>query len=197
MIRDPRDIVVSAYFSHLKSHPTDVWTELNEHRLELEKLSKEEGLMLEIDCRKEDLENMYNWNYNMDNIYELKMEDMINNPYQAFLNIFDFLEIIDRNDINVINRCKYFINVIVRRVFLLNLAIDKMPAERLLGIVHQHRFEKSSGGRRQGEENKSSHYRKGKPGDWKNHFNEEHKKYFKEKYGDLLIKLNYEFDNDW
>ena len=28
VIRDPRDIIVSAYFSHLHSHPTDIWPEL-------------------------------------------------------------------------------------------------------------------------------------------------------------------------
>jgi hypothetical protein len=197
VIRDPRDIVVSAYFSHLKSHPTDVWPELMGHREELQALSKDEGLMLEIDCRKKDFENINHWNYEMPNIYELKMEEMIDNPYKLFLNIFDFLGIINESDLNVINRCSYFLNMMIRRAFSLHAPMKEIPAERLLGIVHKNRFERAARGRKQGQEDKSSHYRKGKAGDWQNHFNENHKKYFKDKYGDLLIELDYEIDNNW
>ena len=43
VIRDPRDIVVSAYFSHLYSHPiTKGWPALVEHRARLQKASQEE-----------------------------------------------------------------------------------------------------------------------------------------------------------
>jgi sulfotransferase 6B1 len=37
----------------------------------------------------------------------------------------------------------------------------------------------------------------GKIGRWKEYFNEEHKKLFKEKYGDILIRLGYEQDYNW
>lgn len=40
-------------------------------------------------------------------------------------------------------------------------------------------------------------FKQGKIGRWKESFNEEHKKVFKEKYGDLLIQLGYEKDNNW
>jgi hypothetical protein len=43
----------------------------------------------------------------------------------------------------------------------------------------------------------SSTFRKGIAGDWKNHFNDEHKKMFKEKAGDFLIELGYEKDLNW
>ena len=39
VIRDPRDVLVSAYYSHRYSHPTDYWTELIEHRDVLEGLT--------------------------------------------------------------------------------------------------------------------------------------------------------------
>src|SRR5688572_14278774 len=45
VIRDPRDIIVSSYFSHRYSHPTDYWPELSEFRKLLEKLPEEEGLL--------------------------------------------------------------------------------------------------------------------------------------------------------
>lgn len=40
-------------------------------------------------------------------------------------------------------------------------------------------------------------FRKGKPGEWRNEFTEEHKAAFKETTGDLLIRLGYEKDADW
>ncbi len=73
----------------------------------------------------------------------------------------------------------------------------KIPYWKALNIIHNNRFSKLSKGRELSEEDKKSHYRKGVIGDWKNHFKESHKIFFKEKYGDLLIKLGYEKDNDW
>lgn len=44
---------------------------------------------------------------------------------------------------------------------------------------------------------KSGTFRKGQPGNWREHFTEENKTLFKEKAGDLLIRLGYEKDHDW
>ena len=44
---------------------------------------------------------------------------------------------------------------------------------------------------------KSHTFRSGKTGGWREHFTEEHKKLFKDMTGDLLLKLDYEKDNDW
>lgn len=44
---------------------------------------------------------------------------------------------------------------------------------------------------------KSGTFRKGEPGNWKEHFTETNKSLFKEKTGDLLIILGYEKDFDW
>ena len=44
---------------------------------------------------------------------------------------------------------------------------------------------------------KSHTFRSGKTGGWKEYFTEEHKKLFKDVAGDLLVKLNYEKNNDW
>jgi hypothetical protein len=44
---------------------------------------------------------------------------------------------------------------------------------------------------------KSRTFRSGKTGGWKEYFTDEHKKLFKEVAGDLLVKLNYEKNNDW
>lgn len=44
---------------------------------------------------------------------------------------------------------------------------------------------------------KSGTFRKGVPGDWREHFTDENKSVFKQIAGDLLIKLGYEPDDQW
>jgi hypothetical protein len=44
---------------------------------------------------------------------------------------------------------------------------------------------------------KSGTFRKGQPGNWREHFSEANKALFKEQAGDLLLRLGYEKDNDW
>jgi len=44
---------------------------------------------------------------------------------------------------------------------------------------------------------KSGTFRKGQPGNWREHFTEANKALFKESAGDILIRLGYEKDNDW
>ena len=44
---------------------------------------------------------------------------------------------------------------------------------------------------------KSHTFRSGKTGGWREHFTEDHKKLFKDVAGDLLVRLDYETNNDW
>ena len=44
---------------------------------------------------------------------------------------------------------------------------------------------------------KSGTFRKGQPGNWREHFTPANKALFKEQAGDLLIHLGYEQDNSW
>ena len=44
---------------------------------------------------------------------------------------------------------------------------------------------------------KSHTFRSGKTGGWKDHFKDEHKSLFKDVAGDLLVKLDYEENNNW
>ena len=58
-------------------------------------------------------------------------------------------------------------------------------------------FERLSGGRKKGEEDPKSFFRKGVVGDWKNYINGKYKEMYKEMNGKLLIELGYEKDNNW
>jgi len=64
-------------------------------------------------------------------------------------------------------------------------------------IVERYSFERLSGGRHKGQEDPRHHYRRGIPGDWRNHFTPLHVEYFKALYNPLLLKLGYEADVDW
>lgn len=46
IVRDPRSVVLSAYYSHLKSHALGDWWQLRAQRAVLEKVSKTSGLFL-------------------------------------------------------------------------------------------------------------------------------------------------------
>ena len=82
---------------------------------------------------------------------------------------------------------------------LLNLSIKnkKIPEWYILYCVYYNDFSRLARGRTQGEENTKSHFRKGISGDWKNHFNHDHKDYFKKYYNEILVKLGYENDDKW
>ncbi|MCP4213181.1 MAG: sulfotransferase domain-containing protein [bacterium] len=171
VVRDPRDICISAYFSHRYSHSTTV--KYSDHIAQLrEKLagvSIDEGLMLEMDFLAHVYGHMEKWDYSLPNILELKFENLANAPYRVLLEVFDFLGLIP----------------------------GRISGPRFLEIIYEKRFDKMSGGRQIGEENAQSHYRKGIVGDWKNYFKEQHRTVFKERFNPLLVKLGYETDDRW
>jgi hypothetical protein len=209
VIRDPRDIIVSSYFSHRYSHSTDQWPELADFREVLERLHQNDGLLesmkftanLKIDGWDINLfDSLMNWNYSLPNIMEIKFERLVNNPYQTFIDMFDFLSILDSRDpTNLAFLCslfRYKFNNLFSSAITLRKT-SQIPAWILLSFVYANRFSKLAGGRNIGREDMKSHYRKGTPGDWKNYFNEQHKDYFKKNHNDLLIKLGYEKDDEW
>jgi hypothetical protein len=116
VIRDPRDIAVSAYFSHLYSHPTEGWSDLVEHRNKLKQLSKYEGLIAEINFRKKQFKEMYNWNYNQLNVVELKMENIISNPYLCFAEILTDFGIVSDRPMEIKTRWQELITITNRKI---------------------------------------------------------------------------------
>lgn len=203
LIRDPRDIVVSAYFSHKNSHSTEGWPELEEFRKELNALPKDEGMLENIKFTAKlpidgwDIElfrTMMEWDYSRENILEIKFEEMVTDPYKIFLEVFNFMEMMTDTDAGLFSFLNYYIRDMNP---FRNPKMNAIPEWVALLKLHNYRFTKATKGRKRGVSNESSHYRKGMPGDWRNHFTDEHKAYFKREYNDLLIKLGYEKDNNW
>ena len=202
MVRDPRDILTSAYFSHLHSHKTGAWPALVEHRKRLQATDKHGGLMLELDFNADVFDEMARWDRNQEQVLELKMEEFTTDPLNGWLAVFRHLGIIDEDHRGKLGQIKASVRSALNVAhhhgrWPVGRTLGSLPAERLLGIVHDNRFETKTGGRKEGEEKVTSHYRKGVAGDWANHFTAEHVDAFKERYNDLLLQLGYETSPDW
>jgi lipopolysaccharide transport system ATP-binding protein len=72
-----------------------------------------------------------------------------------------------------------------------------VSVRQLNGVIRANRFERYTGGRPRGSEDRSHHVRKGVAGDWVNHFTERVKRAFKARYGGLLVETGYEQDLTW
>lgn len=205
VVRDPRDIVVSAYYSHKDVH--GLYPEIVEHRERLRSLSKDEGLFAEIDFSEREFTELDLWDYTRDDVYEAKMEILTAEPLAEFERIFRFLEVLDDEPemagvgaraLLGANRLAYRSRHVLPGLNRYAIKpVDKIPLSLLAATLERFSFKRLAGGRSKGSEDRTSHYRKGVPGDWANHFKPEHKTYFKDRYGDLLIKLGYEDDFEW
>lgn len=101
------------------------------------------------------------------NYMEVRYEDLLEKPEEEVQRLLDFLGADDSSD-DIVKAC-----------------IDSAS------------FEKWTKGRKRGEEDAASFFRKGVAGDWKSIFTERDKQVFKDVAGDLLIELGYEKDKDW
>jgi len=172
VIRDPRDIVVSAYFSHLKTHPIRNWPLLAEFRKKLQNCrNKDEGISMEFEFEftKDIFRRLREWDLNDPRIKNYRLEDISVDYINRFRQIFQYMGLFELG----------------------------LTEERFQQIMIANSFEKISEGRKIGKEDPNHHYRKGIHGDWKNHFANDHVDYFKEHYNDILIKYGYEKDANW
>lgn len=164
VMRDPRDLVVSQYFSKLKSHKRS--SEIDQVRQELHQYSQKEGFSRMIDHLSENgyWDRIRSWGQIPDfNVKIVKYEHLTGKEtaFQSFKTLFTF--------------CK--------------LAI---PDEVLKEVLAKKSFEALSAGRKQGQEDQASHYRKGVAGDWQNYFDEDLKAKFDNVAGDIVQTFGYE-----
>ncbi len=188
VIRDPRDLVVSGYFSSLHSHPTEGWPELIDHRQKLTTLPKDEGLLLELEWERHVIDHIATWHYEQPTVRESSMEALFTDQYGVFLDLFTHLGLVDSDDAAAL---------VARGLTPDNPAAQKagprpgtISADALVHIAHQHSFAVKTR-RKPGQENVKSHLRKGKAGDWVNHFDPRHIAWFDEQFPGLVARLGY------
>lgn len=166
ILRDPRDIVVSWYFSIRYSHAV-VIDSIAEVRKLLEKLSVSEGLKYSIDILEEAglFRAQKSWMHvsseDQKNIRIFRYEDFVRDERPFLKQLFDYMDI-------------------------------AMPEKEFISLYERHRFENYSEGRKKGVEDQKSHYRKGESGDWVNYFNDSILGHFLRVTEDLLKVLGYE-----
>ncbi len=205
IVRDPRDIVVSAYFSHLHSHSTDGWKELVAHRERLAAMDKDDGLAEEIRFRARSFGHMTSWDYQQPDVLEIRFEDVSASSYETMLAAFEFLGLVDEREIYTrAARAGFLARDALNRVharsggvFPLTAFPTALPAPEMLAIVWHHRYARRAKGRQKGKEDVRSHYRSGRSGDWRNHFTDAHKTLFKSLYPGMVTQLGYAGSEDW
>ena len=197
VIRDPRDILVSSYFSDRYSHPV-YRQDLGQFREQLNSVEFDEGLRLELDRRKAEFEALANWNYHNPNVCETRYEVLTVRPADEFEKIIRFLGIPfhPRGTAPLLDRVKPTVNRGLRRLKMKGLRVGGISREFLDQVIERQAFDKLAG-RSKGQEDQKSHYRKGVAGDWVNYLRDANKDLFKERWGDLVIKLGYEKDLNW
>lgn len=194
LIRDPRDMAVSAFFSHRNSHPTAGWAELDDHRKRLLQLDPKEALLCDLEFTRRlptngyevrPIDSMNEWNYRDERVYEVRFEELFQNPYFYFIEILNHLGIACEEA----GRTRELIHYLFAKH---TGTLGSLPTWRILALLRKHDFRKLTGGRKPGVQDVSSHLRKGVPGDWVNHFGTEHIARFKEYYPTVLTGLGYQ-----
>jgi len=169
VMRDPRDLIVSMYFSSRYSH-TPVGN-IPKVRELLNDMSQADGIRYTIRYLEDfgfyaALRSWVNSSKSDDNVLLLRFEELIvNDNLEIFKRLFAHTDI-------------------------------RIPEETLYQLLQDYSFERLSG-RRQGEEDKYAHYRKGSPGDWTTYFDSTIVAEFKEVTGNLVMHLGYEKGPDW
>ena len=167
IMRDPRDIVISWYFSTLHSHGLSA--HIKKCRSELDRLSLVEGLKFSIDT------------INGFGLFSGQKSWAENAKKDGNVKIFYYEDFARDN------------NHFIQKLF--NYLMIDIPEMELQRLLERHKYELYSGGREIGDENIHSHYRKGVPGDWAQYFNDDVATHFKSVTGDLLYVLGYKDAN--
>lgn len=187
MVRDPRDIVLSAYHYHLWTNEQWANTPVRDlprlrgrwsllpveeigdktYKEYLNGLPREEGIIAEINrCSTTVIRDMVEWDYDDERIFELKYESIMADEQGVFRHLFG------------------------------HYGFSEPAIEGALEAAQECSFEARSK-RKVGEVTGSSHLRSGKTQQWREEYTDRLKEHFKALHGEDLVRLGYESDLNW
>jgi sulfotransferase family protein len=163
--RDPRDVVVSWYFSTAHSHPTASNQSLQRTRERLAKMSQEEALVFTIQTLRD---------------------------YGLFDALDGWVRAAEEDDAVLLVRYEELIGdaAEARWQALFEHCDVRLEPDERRAVLDRYSFERLSG-RRPGEEDPDSKLRKGVAGDWRNHFTPAVARAFEDATGDLVRRIGY------
>jgi hypothetical protein len=161
VVRDPRDLCVSRFFSARYSHPKN--NGIVQLREKMEKMSDEEGLIYTMTDRFEPIAT--------------RIQSWVKAAETQDIPIIRFEQLTGPDRVDTWSD-------LTRR---LNLDVDKKTISTLLDFYRAEKFRPKTATLA----SKEVKYRSGKPGEWADHFSPRVTKVFEELYGDLPGKLGY------
>lgn len=167
VIRDPRDLIVSNYFSLKYSHPA-YNPYIVDMREKLHQMTQDEGMMMCINTLSKGILSFFSeWLQQKDDSVKIfRFEDIFGIQQEA-----TFQQLLEHCDCTI-------------------------PENVLHMLLNKYCF-KNITGRSTGDENITSHYRKGTANSWQDYFSEPHKAAFKERLGQILLASGYEQSSTW
>ncbi|MDJ0949868.1 MAG: sulfotransferase domain-containing protein [Alphaproteobacteria bacterium] len=163
ILRDPRDIVVSWYYSAKNSH--GLIDPIPRLREQLKRSAFEDGMIFIID-------ELESWGF-----FDCQRSWVTEAQHDPAVRIFRY-EDMARNEATFLKELFKYLGI-------------SLDAESFASLCQRHAFERYAGGRRKGQEDPSSHYRSGVTGGWTEKFNDRIQTYFRETTGDLITALGY------
>jgi hypothetical protein len=163
VMRDPRDVLVSWYFSLKYSHPAD--TEVERVRQVLLRLNDSQGLLYSLDFLRDF------------GLFHAQRSWAGAQAKDANVLLTRFEDLVAPDNLAAVAK-------------LLRHCDIRLPPNVLEELLRSHSFEELSG-RKRGEEDRAAHYRKGVAGDWRNHLDEPIRARFNAVAGDLIELWNY------
>ena len=163
IIRNPFDLLVSAYYSHKTTHSTDGWPKLELQRRLLEIAPYDVGILLTLafiersdfyDVALGPFAGLRQWDFNDQRFQTFRMEDLVTN---------------------------------VNGVLGSNLK-NRFGESLILPDPSEFRFERFAGGRSPGQIDPLSHYRSGENGAWRKQLPPIAVQYIRTHFADLLMR---------
>lgn len=192
LIRDPRDMIVSAYYSHRDSHP--LFPGLAEERAKLKEVDLEEGLIVVMEgIMNQILKELGQWQFGVDkSIFEVRFEDLKKDGGKVIRDFLKFADVYRERDPFFFLRAGY--NLAVKKVGLSPEGCWRVPyfSERSLRVHLERRdYKKSQTGSKKG------HHRSGALKQWEKDFTPKVKEAFKSHFPNLPAQMGYEKDDTW